>query len=219
MLEVEEWEKDEFYVGATIRNRVHNFRWKLSVVYGPTQHEFSAGFLEELKKINDDNILPYIIWGDFNLIRSLNDRSSGQGEKNLIEAFNSYIEQADLRELKRGGFKFTWVHSHKVPICSNIDRFMMTTSWEQRWPLCTLSSITRIGSDHSLLILNDGEGGICRRRQFFFEKQWIKQEGFLNMVANKWAEGKLKYPTTAYSLDRWHGMLGVTETAFERLGR
>jgi hypothetical protein len=50
---------------------------------------------------------------------------------------------------------------------------------------------------------------VSTRRQFFFEKQWLKQEGFLQKVQEKWREGQLKSPENIYSLDKWHGLLGT----------
>ena len=39
-LEVENWETDDFFVGATIRNRLTNVRWDMITVYGPANHDF-----------------------------------------------------------------------------------------------------------------------------------------------------------------------------------
>lgn len=41
-------------------------------------------------------------WGDFNLIRSVQDKSSGQGDQRLINAFNGFIGNFSLRELHGG---------------------------------------------------------------------------------------------------------------------
>ena len=79
ILEVERWDKGEFFVEAQVRNRLTNFRWSVIVVYGPANHDFSAAFLEELGKKCTESLLPVLIGGDFNLIRSDEDRSSGQG--------------------------------------------------------------------------------------------------------------------------------------------
>lgn len=102
-LKTEGWYKGDFFVGITIRNKIDNFRWNLYVVYGPAQHEHSKLFLNELKRLGEQETLPYIVGGDFNLIRKLEDRSSGMGDIRLIDVFNDYVEQAELRELQRGG--------------------------------------------------------------------------------------------------------------------
>jgi len=60
----------------------------------------------------------------------MEDRSTGVGDLRLINSFNEYIEQAGLRELKRGGTGFTWTGAQQNPVSSNIDRVLMTTCWE-----------------------------------------------------------------------------------------
>jgi hypothetical protein len=41
-------------------------------------------------------------WGDFNLIRSESDKSNGVGDRRLMNAFNCFIEECELREMYRG---------------------------------------------------------------------------------------------------------------------
>jgi len=157
-----------------------------------------------------------VIGGDFNLIRSVEDRSSGQGDMKLMDSFNNYIEHLDLRELKRSGVRYMWTGTQKNPIRSNIDIVLVTTNWEQNFPLSTLKSLTRFGSDHYPLILDTGGDKIRGRRQFFFEKQWLKQEGFIQRVKDKWREGHLKSPELVYSLNKWHGLLGILRQNLKR---
>jgi len=47
-LEVENHEIKEFSIGATIRDRLSNFRWNLHIVYGSAQHDNFSIFLNEL---------------------------------------------------------------------------------------------------------------------------------------------------------------------------
>jgi hypothetical protein len=68
-----------------------------------------------------------------------------------------------------------------------------------------LTSLTRVGSDHSPLLLNSGENKIAKSRYFFFEKQWTQEMGFGEMIKEKWGAFKLKCPDNAYYLDVWHG--------------
>ena len=57
-LEVENWETDDFFVGATIRNRLTNVRWDMITVYGPANHYLSQAFVESLSKRCDNANLP-----------------------------------------------------------------------------------------------------------------------------------------------------------------
>jgi endonuclease/exonuclease/phosphatase family metal-dependent hydrolase len=130
-------------------------------------------------------VLPIIIGGDFNLIRSESDKSNGVGDRHLMNAFNCFIEECELREMHRGA-RFAWTNNQEVPIQSNIDRVLFSDEWEFRYPTCTLISLTRIGSDHSPMLLNSGKTKIVKSRQFFFENQWTQTEGFREMIQEKW---------------------------------
>ncbi|PUZ56665.1 hypothetical protein GQ55_5G345000 [Panicum hallii var. hallii] len=116
LLQVEEWIVGEYFIEATIKHRGNNFRWVVMVVYGPTQHEFSGFFLEELASRLENRILPTLLGGDFNLIRTMGDKSSGLGDAGLISMFNSFIEDFDLREIQRIGDKFTWTNKQDNPV-------------------------------------------------------------------------------------------------------
>lgn len=156
ILQVENWETGEFFVGVTLRHRTLNFRWDCITVYAPAQHEHSARFLEELSMRCRNAILPFLIGGDFNLIRGEEDKSTGGGDTRLMNAFNDFIENNKLKELYRGGGGFTWSNKQLIPILSNLDRILMTTDWEEKFPLTTLTSLTRVGSDHSPLLMDTG---------------------------------------------------------------
>ena len=45
--------------------------------------------------------------GGVNLIRSENDKSSGNGNTRLINAFNNFLADLELRELRKVGGKYT----------------------------------------------------------------------------------------------------------------
>ena len=87
----------------------------------------------------------------------------------------------------------------------NIDRVLMSIEWKTRFPLCTLRTLTRIGSDHCPLLLSDGTAKALEPRQFFFEKQWTAQKGFSELIQQKWGEASERHPVGAYSVDKWHG--------------
>jgi exonuclease III len=169
--EVESWETGSYYVGATIRDRMLNIRCEVITVYGPADHDWSISFLEEIATKTQNMVLPTIIGGDFNLIWTSEDRSSGGGDQKLMDAFNSFIEKFSLREIYRNGPKFTWTNKRDAPIQSNIDRVLANTEWELKFPLCWPDTLTRIGSDHCPLLL-DSDGGVTgggqkKERQFF----------------------------------------------------
>lgn len=122
--------------------------------------------------------------GDFNLIRYEEDKSSGHGDQRLIFLFNDFIGRLGLREIARTGARYTRTNKQLNPIMSNIDRVLSSTTWEQKYPLSILSSLTRVGSGHYPILIINGDDQGRKPRQFLFEKQWLKQEGFRKLVAD-----------------------------------
>lgn len=72
-------------------------------VYGPMNHDLTTTFLDELGSIYRQAVLPTIIGGDFNLIRDTLDKNSDNIDFRLIDQFNSFIGDHQLRKLKRSG--------------------------------------------------------------------------------------------------------------------
>lgn len=67
--------------------------------------------------------------------------------------------------------------------------------------------MTRVGSDHSPIILNTGEQEPPRASYFRFENHWLMQDSFKDMIIAKWQESKNRRPEHLYPLDGWHGSL------------
>lgn len=115
-LEIEKWNKGEFFLEAEIRNRLNNLRWRVMVVYGPANHSLSDSFIGDSQDGVHNSCLPLVMGGDFNLVREIKDKSSNQGDRRLIDLFNSFIEKNNLREINRCGAKYTWTNKQLKPI-------------------------------------------------------------------------------------------------------
>jgi exonuclease III len=210
VLEVEDNTQGEYSILITIRNRMSNYRWNLVIVYGPAQHDFSPDFIQELNNICSNSRrggLPIVLGGDLNLIRNEAEKNSDNYNHSLMDLFNNFIGGHHLREVVRAGPKYTWSNKWVNPIMVNLDRFFISRDWENRFPLCMAWSLTRVGSDHSPIILDSGEQGAPRPRYFYFEKQWLLEPDFGELVNTKWQESKTRRPENSYSLDNWHGSL------------
>lgn len=140
LLEVEDVNIREFCITLNIRNRLTNFRFSVTTVYGPAHHELLGDFLKELDEVCDKESLPMIIGSDFNLIREPQDRNSGPGDINLMDMFNKFIGCHQLRELDRTGPRFTWSNNQDCPVMAKLDRILATTEWESRFPTCIVGA-------------------------------------------------------------------------------
>ena len=71
-------DKGEFFQSLTIRNVDDDFEWELINVYGPMQDDKKREFLQELVCKIHSVSLPCVVGGDFNMVRRVEDKSTGQ---------------------------------------------------------------------------------------------------------------------------------------------
>ena len=54
------------------------------------------------------------------------------------------------------GRKYTWANYAEVPTIKKLDRILVTTEWEQKFPLASVQALTREISNHTPLLLDAG---------------------------------------------------------------
>jgi exonuclease III len=205
--EVEQCIFEVFFLGSLVRNRKTNFRFWVLNIYGPANHEFSSSFIEGLCNFCRNESLPILFGGDFNLIRNNKERNKGQGDPKLMELFNDFIGDFQLRDLHINGVKFSWTNKQQDPIMEKLDRVLMTSSWDIQYANSYAWFKARVGSDHSPLVLDTGEKREPRTKYFYFQERWFHLDNFDMLVKNKWVESKGSMRANNYSLDKWHGCL------------
>jgi len=129
--------------------------------------------------------MPWCIGGDFNVVRFPSERSSGAGFSAAMEEFLDFIFMHNLVDLPLEDGQFTWSNGQEDHIWSRIDRFLISSEWEERFPDVSQRRLTRLFSDHFPLLLDCGtnRGG---NRYFKFENMWLKYEGFVEQVKKWW---------------------------------
>ena len=125
-----------------------------------------------------------------------------------MDAFNDLIEEAELREIRRGGSRYTWTNKQVNPVQSVLDRVFVSNSWEDLFPLVRVQTLLRIGSDHNPLLVDTGPPEVKQPYYFRFEPAWLLQEEFIPWVVAKWPK---RFKQNC--LDHWH----VLSTKFRRV--
>ena len=103
-----------------------------------------------------------------------------------MDLFNAHIANWALREIPRTGARYTWTNHQLDPVRSVLDRVFVSNSFEGLFPLCSLVAETSLGSDHTPLVLDTGEGSPIRSNRFFFETGWFDMPGFNDVVLPQW---------------------------------
>ena len=78
--------------------------------------------------------LPVVVGGDFNLIRSPDEKNNDRVNRPRMQMFNDCIAELGLRELERTGARFTWTNRQANPTHSVLDRVLVSPEWEHRCP-------------------------------------------------------------------------------------
>jgi endonuclease/exonuclease/phosphatase family metal-dependent hydrolase len=83
-----------------------------------------------------------------------------------MDLFNDNIAAWALREIPRTGARFTWKNRQLNPVRSTLDRVFISPAFEAVFPLCALTAETSLGSDHTPLVFDTGEGFPARSNRF-----------------------------------------------------
>jgi hypothetical protein len=113
------------------------------------------------------------------------------------------INSLNLRELELSGRQYTWVNNLQIPTYDKLDRVLVGTNWELKYPKVSVQALAREISDHSPLLLSSEQPSKPNNANMFkFELSWLLKEGFYEMVAQvskerteepqDWKSGKTK---------------------------
>ena len=152
-------------------------------MYDPAQANLKEQFLAELVNMTSHETVPVMIGGDFNILRKSNEKNNDNYDSRWPFLFNAVINGLNLRELEMSERQYTWANSRAVPTYEKLDRILMSTEWELKYPLATVIAHSRDISDHTSLILNTGDASSMHTQTTFkFELGWLLRDGFSELV-------------------------------------
>ena len=105
---------------------------------------------------------PWLCFGDFNEILSLNEKSGGN-EKNIrmVSDFREAVRDSKLTDLGYKGYQFTWSNgrfgSHFVE--ERLDRFLCNEEWGNHFQETKCTNLVSVGSDHYPIMMEVKEKG------------------------------------------------------------
>lgn len=163
-------------------------KWNLINIYGTAQMEDKIEFLSELAAFCSKNTVPFIVGGDFNLMRDASEKNKVFLHNKHTDLFNTIINANSLREIRISGGKYTWSNNQMNPTLEVLDRVLMSREWELLFPTVTLQKKPREISDHNPLIMNTDSQAPKKFLSFHFELSWLKQPDFYEKVKKIWDE-------------------------------
>jgi hypothetical protein len=100
-------------------DKMKKVSWSLLVAYGVAQEEQKNDFLTELAAFCNNVSTPFIVGGDFNILRHSGEKNTPFVQTHASDLFNSIIHTLGLREIFMHGGKFTWSNNHASPTLEN----------------------------------------------------------------------------------------------------
>jgi endonuclease/exonuclease/phosphatase family metal-dependent hydrolase len=177
-----ERETGDYFVRLLLCNKSDGFTWNLVVVYGDAQQAGKAPFLVELVHIIHKTKFPLMITGDFNMTRRSSHKNKPGGFNKWSVLFNSVIAQGELMEIPLSGRRYTWSNNQEDPTFELLDRVLVSPTWEEKFPLVSVTALARDLSYHTPLLIATGERPKIPPI-FRFENCWFEREGLVDLVS------------------------------------
>ena len=179
-------EEGDFFIRFKLRHKEVDFKFNLISVYGPAQLDLKMQFLSELVRVCSKDTLPIVIGGDFNIIRSPDEKNNENYSDRWSFLFNAVIDTLNLRELELTGRKFTWANRVQNQTFEKLDRILVCMDFKSKYPLSTVVALSRDISDHTPLLFSTNSPSSAYQPQFKFELGWLLRDGFCDMVRDVW---------------------------------
>jgi hypothetical protein len=110
-----------------------------------------------------------------------------------VNAFNDLINKWGLMKIKGPNRVFSWSNNKKEPILAKLDRNFVSVSRDNKYPLANVRMLPKSGIDHNPLRVNFGGDKQLNHSIFRFEKWWLEEPNFEEVVRKAW---DLKCPKT-----------------------
>ncbi|XP_021996047.1 uncharacterized protein LOC110893239 [Helianthus annuus] len=149
-------------------------------VYAPQNTEAKCQLWNELSILIRSYEGKWILTGDFNAVRFIEERKNSYFKAVYAENFDKFIFDNGLQEYPLQGCQFTCIRDNGRKL-SKLDRFLVCSEFFNAWPLACARVLPGRHSDHCPIILEviDHNFG---PRPFRIFSSWISQPGFEEAV-------------------------------------
>jgi hypothetical protein len=174
-----------FSLTTTFSSHLIDTPLTITNVYVPSNHQDSPTFLAELVDLLPSISGPWLLVGDFNMLRGTADKNRGHLDNHLCSLFNSTIDYLGVAELQLQDCLFTWSNMRSVPTLARLDRAFVNNSHTSSFPSTSHTTLPRKTSDHKPLLVSMSTS-IPKSQIFKFENAWLYHPLFLPEVLPAW---------------------------------
>ncbi|GJY84842.1 RNA-directed DNA polymerase, eukaryota [Tanacetum coccineum] len=142
-------------------------------------------FIVNITHIIDNMDGECIILGDFNEVRSKQERFGTIFNETAANAFNHFISTAGLIDLPLEGYSFTWAIKSAKKM-SKLDRFLISEGLLLKFPSLSAICLDRHLSDHRPIIMREvvTDYGPSPFRVY---QSWFHKKGFDKLIKDSWS--------------------------------
>lgn len=127
----------------------------------------------------------WLFVGNFNLMRSPENRNKPGGDLDEMFMLNDAITALRLVELPLYGRKFTWTNKQDDPLLERLDWFFTSNSWSLTYPSTSVWPLVMETSDHVVCLIKISTD-IPKCNIFRFENYRMEHENFMAVVQHGW---------------------------------
>eukprot|EP00253_Pinus_taeda_P035368 PITA_35368 len=171
-------------------------KFLITGVYGPHIAGERERFLKNVQEARGlYPEMPWIIGGDFNLIRIVDEKKGGMRRPDqYMDMFNEMISEQRLVDMQTINGIFTWNNRRggKNRIASRLDRFLVSESIMNRDVFLEAKIMPSIGSDHWPVRLEIDINKNSGKNHFIFESFWLRNPQFLEKAEEWWTQSTLQ---------------------------
>ncbi|XP_035838746.1 uncharacterized protein LOC118486418 [Helianthus annuus] len=149
-------------------------------VYAPQKVPLKKALWEDIGVVLGSYTGWWVIMGDFNAVRFMEEKRNSNFNKNCASNFNEFIFENGLIEYDLKGRKFTY-HKDNSNKQSKIDRFLVCHDFFNAWPVACLRELPRVHSDHCPLVLSCSDKNFGPK-PFRFFNSWLERKDFDEVV-------------------------------------
>lgn len=105
-----------FSISIILKDIALGCEWMLTRVYGPTNTTNRDAFWEELLEVRERWSVPWVVGGNFNVIRFVHKKSSRVRITRSMRDFDDSVRNGNLRYCLLANAKYTWTNGQEAPI-------------------------------------------------------------------------------------------------------
>ncbi|GKV44689.1 hypothetical protein SLEP1_g51849 [Rubroshorea leprosula] len=163
---------------------------KVINVYSPCQLSGKRALWEELKNLAAGRGGNWCFVGDFNAVRSVEEKTGNNGLTAEIREFDGFIREMELNDLPLIGRKFTWYQASGRSM-SRIDRVLLSDGWLSMWSEARQWGLCRSVSDHCPIVLKHQQVDWGPKPFRLFDA-WLEKEGCRELIREVWRKTNIE---------------------------